>query len=267
MYPWQSGSNGREEAQVVHLNPLSGRWLPDASHLQRHINAAIAYNVWQYYQATGDIDFMVTYGAEMIFEIAGSGPASPSYNPELDRYEIVGVMGPDEYHDGYVGATSPGSEEQRLHQRDGRLGALPGARTGRPLAGTPTQRATASASRLDDAELARWEDVSRKMRLVFHSDGVISQFEGYEDLAELDWEGYRARYGDISRLDRILEGENDTPNAYKASKQADVLMLFYLLSADELRVDLRTAGLRLRRRPPSPGPSTTTCSEPRTDQP
>ena len=50
MYPWQSGSDGREEAQVVHLNPLSGRWLPDASHLQRHINVAIAYNVWQYYQ-------------------------------------------------------------------------------------------------------------------------------------------------------------------------------------------------------------------------
>ncbi len=108
MFPWQSGSNGREEAQVLHLNPLSGRWLPDASHLQRHINAAIAYNVWQYYQATGDIDFMVNYGAEMIFEIARFWASIARYNPELDRYEIDGVMGPDEYHDGYVGAPSPG---------------------------------------------------------------------------------------------------------------------------------------------------------------
>jgi alpha,alpha-trehalase len=72
------------------------------------------------------------------------------------------------------------------------------------------------------------------MRLVFHRDGVISQFEGYEDLAELDWDTYRSRFGDISRLDRIPEEENGTPNAYKASKQADVLMLFYLLSSDEL---------------------------------
>jgi alpha,alpha-trehalase len=72
------------------------------------------------------------------------------------------------------------------------------------------------------------------MRVVFHSDGVVSQFEGYEDLAELDWEGYRSRHGDIARLDRILEAEGDTPNAYKASKQADVLMLLYLLSVDEL---------------------------------
>ena len=71
--------------------------------------------------------------------------------------------------------------------------------------------------------------------LPFHDDGIISQFEGYEELEELDWEGYRARYGNIQRLDRILEAEGDSPNRYKASKQADALMLFYLLSADELR--------------------------------
>jgi len=62
MYPWQSGSNGREETQTLHLNPLSGRWLPDASHLQRHINSAIAYNIWHYFQATADFEFMISYG-------------------------------------------------------------------------------------------------------------------------------------------------------------------------------------------------------------
>jgi trehalose/maltose hydrolase-like predicted phosphorylase len=63
---------------------------------------------------------------------------------------------------------------------------------------------------LTDEELARFDDVSRRLRVVFHRDGVISQFEGYEELAELDWEGYRNRYGDIRRLDRILEAEGDT---------------------------------------------------------
>ena len=70
MYPWQSGSNGREESQLVHLNPKSGRWIPDNSRLQRHIGLAVAYNVWQYFQATGDLDFLVVYGAEMLIEIA-----------------------------------------------------------------------------------------------------------------------------------------------------------------------------------------------------
>ena len=68
----------------------------------------------------------------------------------------------------------------------------------------------------------------------FHDEGIISQFEGYDALRELDWPGYRSRYGDIQRLDLILESENDSPNRYKLSKQADVVMLFYLFSAEEL---------------------------------
>ncbi|MEX0600821.1 MAG: hypothetical protein WD205_09280, partial [Rhodothermales bacterium] len=56
MYPWQSGSDGSEESQVLHLNPRSGRWVEDETNIQRHVNVAIAYNVWQYYQATGDME-------------------------------------------------------------------------------------------------------------------------------------------------------------------------------------------------------------------
>ena len=55
MFPWQSGSNGREESQKLHLNPNSGRWNPDASARAHHIGIAVAYNVWQYYQVTGDL--------------------------------------------------------------------------------------------------------------------------------------------------------------------------------------------------------------------
>src|SRR5690606_2754340 len=94
---------------------------------------------------------------------------------------------------------------------------------------------------IDEAELARWEDMGRRMFVPFH-DGLISQFEGYERLAELDWEHYRARYENIQRLDLILEAEHDSTNRYKLSKQADVLMLFYVFSADELAALLRGLG-------------------------
>jgi alpha,alpha-trehalase len=109
MYPWQSGSNGREESQEVHLNPESGRWIPDNSHLQRHVNAAIVYNVSKYYEVTGDMEFLSFYGAEMVMEIARFWAGISSYNSDLGRYEIIGVMGPDEYHEGY-----PGREEEGL---------------------------------------------------------------------------------------------------------------------------------------------------------
>ncbi len=108
MYPWQSGSNGREESQMIHLNPKSGRWIPDNSRLQRHINAAIPYNVWQYYQTTGDIDFLAGYGAEIILSTALFWSSIAEHNPKRDRYEIRGVMGPDEYHTSYPGSDSPG---------------------------------------------------------------------------------------------------------------------------------------------------------------
>lgn len=77
--------------------------------------------------------------------------------------------------------------------------------------------------------------MSRRMFVPFHDDRIISQFEGYEQLAELDWDAYRARYGrKVQRLDRILRAEGDDPNRYKVSKQADTVMLFYLLDKDEL---------------------------------
>ncbi len=43
------------------------------------------------------------------------------------------------------------------------------------------------------------------------------------------------QHQDIQRLDRILEAEKEDVNAYKASKQTDVLMLFYLFSAEALQ--------------------------------
>jgi trehalose/maltose hydrolase-like predicted phosphorylase len=67
----------------------------------------------------------------------------------------------------------------------------------------------------------------------FHN-GFISQFDGYERLAELDWARYRRTYDSVERLDLILEAEGDTPNRYRLSKQADVLMLLYLLGPTEL---------------------------------
>jgi alpha,alpha-trehalase len=234
MFPWQSGSNGREESQTWHLNPRSGRWVPDNSQLQRHTNIAIAYNVWDYYQVTGDIEFLSYYGAEMIIEIARFWASKSEYNRALDRYEICKVMGPDEYHDADPDAEEPGLNNNSYTNV---MAVWVLCRTLEMLELLPDYRRQNLWENLGlrREELERWDDISRKMRVIFHEDGIISQFEGYADLEEFDWEGYRQKYGNIQRLDRIMESEGDTPNRYKASKQADVLMLFYLLSSDELR--------------------------------
>ena len=233
MYPWQSGSDGREESQTIHLNPRSGHWVSDSSHLQRHINAAIAYNVWNYYQVSGDIDFLSSYGAEMIVEVARFWASIAKYNPSLDRYEIYKVVGPDEYHDSYPDAEEPGLSNN-AYTNIMAVWVLCRALDVLETLPPDSRNVLWGKLGLQRQEPEKWDDISRKMRIDFHENGIISQFEGYDQLEEFDWEGYRRKYGNIQRLDRILESEGDTPNRYKVSKQADVLMLFYLLSADEL---------------------------------
>ncbi|MFH0517900.1 glycoside hydrolase family 65 protein [Streptomyces sp. M41] len=243
MYPWQSGSDGREETQQLHLNPRSGRWLPDHSRLQHHVGSAIAYNVWQYCEASGDMEFLHTKGAEMLLRIARFWGDKAVYDETLGRHRIKGVVGPDEYHEAYPDADRPGLDDNAytnvtaawvLTRTLELLDTLP----------EPRRRELVERTGLDGGELELWEDVSRTLHIPFHDD-VISQFEGYGKLEELDWEGYRGRYGDIRRLDRILEAEGDTVNRYQASKQADVLMLGYLFAPAELRGLFHRLGLRL----------------------
>ena len=61
---------------------MSGRWLPDRSHLQRHVNIAIAYNVWQHYMVTASIEFLRFTGAELLIEIARFWSSIATYNRE-----------------------------------------------------------------------------------------------------------------------------------------------------------------------------------------
>ncbi|MET9886675.1 glycosyl hydrolase family 65 protein [Streptomyces sp. NPDC006430] len=243
MFPWQSGSSGHEETQTLHLNPRSGRWLPDHSHLQRHVGSAIALNVWRYGRTTGDLGFLHGPGAELLLEIARHWAGAAVFDEAYGRYRIRGVLGPDEYHDAYPDADAPGIDDNAytnvtaawvLARGLELIGTLPAARREELLGSLD----------LDREALDRWEDVSRRLYVPFHA-GVISQFEGYGDLDELDWEAYSDRYSDIRRLDRILEAEGDTVNRYQASKQADTLMLGYLFRPAELQDLFARLGYRL----------------------
>ncbi len=247
MFPWQSGSDGREEAQNMHLNPISGEWIADHSHLERHIGLAIGYNVWQYYQVTGDMDFMSFYGAKMMVEIARFWASKAQYNSSLDRYEILGVMGPDEFHEKYPGTAELGVNNNAYTNV---MAAWLFCRALDTLRMLPPERRRDLFEDLNisGTELDLWQDISRKMLIPFHRDGVISQFEGYDRLKELDWAMYRNKYGNIHRLDRILKAEGDSPDRYKLSKQADVLMLFYLFSEEELGELFDRLGYKLDRK-------------------
>ena len=240
MFPWQSGSDGREESQQLHLNPRSGRWNPDPSWRQHHSGIAIAYNVWQYYQVTGDLEYLIEFGAEMLVEIARFYADLASLDQMRGRYVIQGIIGPDEFHSGYPDAPCDGIDNNAYTNV---MSVWVILRVLEALDVVPLQIRSDLTQKLElpTLEIERWRDITHKMFVPFHDD-VISQFEGYADLPELDWDAYRQRYGDLQRLDRLLEAEGDDVNSYRVSKQADVVMLFYLLSADELRCILHGLG-------------------------
>ncbi len=243
MFPWQSGSDGRDETPTVLFNPRADRWIPDRSCLQRHVGLAIAYDTWQHWQVTGDLEFLEGPGAELIFEIARFFASMATWDDSLGRFRIAGVMGPDEFHDGYPWSPDGGVTDNAytnvmaswLLWRAGELAELLMAEH-RP--------AMMERLRIDRTEVARWDSISRKIHVPFH-DGVISQFADYERLEPLDLDAYRDRYGNIGRLDLILDAEGDAVRRYQVGKQADVLMLLYLLSAEELRAVLGRMGYPL----------------------
>ncbi len=233
MFPWQSGSTGEEETQIMHLNPKSGKWGPDYSRNQRHISFDIAYSIWEHWKIAGDFDFLSRYGAELFLSIAQFGASLSYHDPEDQRYHTKGLMGPDEFHERLPGATEAGLKDNAytnimivwtLKRALELLTLLPGKRK--------VELKKKLAIHLDDLTL--WKDIIKKMRVIMNKDGIISQFDGYFDLQELNWDNYKEKYGNIQRMDRILKAEGKSPNAYKVAKQADTLMLPYLFPLSEL---------------------------------
>ncbi len=193
---------------------------------------------------TGSTSFLRFSGGELLIEIARFWASIATYNRDEDRYEIHGVMGPDEYHESYPDSDEPGL---RNNTYTNVMAVWVLQRALEALEELPPHYRQELVQELTirDDELDRWRDITRKMKVVFHPDGVLTQFEGYQQLQEFDWKGYQDKYGNIQRLDRVLEAEGDSTNRYKVSKQADVLMLLFLLSRDELRALLAELGYQV----------------------
>ncbi len=232
-FPWRSGSDGTEQTPKMLFNRLSGHWMPDHSRLQRHVGLAIAYNAWQYFEATQDRGWLISHGAEIVVEVARLFASLADYDAAEDRFHFRGVMGPDEYHTGPPDNPAGGLADNAYTNVmaawvfDQAVWILNSVR-GFDMEGLRSRLG------IDGAEIERWARLSSRMFVPFHGDGIISQFDGYGSLRELDWEHYRRTYRNIERLDLILEAEGDSTNHYRLAKQADVLMLLYVLGEEQL---------------------------------
>jgi len=241
MFPWQSGSDGREETQTIHLNPNSGKWGDDYSSLQRHISIAVAYNTWYYFQVTNDLEFLENGGAEMFLEICRFWASKSELNKETGKYSISKVMGPDEFHEEHKASKGGGVKDNAYTNIMVAWLFTKAFEILEKLSEKSRDKITSKIN-LNSVEIGEWKITSENLNIPLSNEGIIEQFAGYFDLKELDWDGYRKKYTNIYRLDRILKAEGKSPDDYKLAKQADTLMTFYNIDEEDVSSILKNSG-------------------------
>jgi beta-phosphoglucomutase len=189
-----------------------------------HINADIPYAVWNYWQTTGDDDWMEKCGAEIILDAAIFWGSRVEFNPERQKYEIRGVIGADEYHEfvhnnAFTNRMAQWHLEKAIAVYDWLADKFP-------------ERATELEQKLKltSEERSHWQDIIAKILFLDDpSTEVIEQFEGFFQLEDINLADYEPR----DRSIQAILGMEKT-NKSQLIKQPDVLMLLYLMreSAD-----------------------------------
>ena len=224
----RAGATAGRRPRPLHLNPRSGRWLPDDSHLQRHVKIAIAYNAWQYYQVAGDVRVppvprrrahprdrpLLGQHRDVRSRTAIDTRSAGSWDPTSTTTRTQAPRKPGLDNNAYTNVMAAWVLCRALDVLDG-LSRPPSDRAARP----------ARAVTADELDVLG-RDQPQDVRAVPRRRSSASS-TGTRDLEELDWLDYRERYGDIQRLDRILEAEGDTPEplqGVQAGRRADALL-------------------------------------------
>jgi kojibiose phosphorylase len=219
-FAWESADSGEE---------VTPTWVPDfhdkkklarvwTGDLAIHISADVAYGVWQYWRATGDDDWYIRYGAELVLDTAKFFASRAEWLEDRSGYGYRDVIGPDEYHDhvnnnAYTNILAKWNIETAFE-------------TLAWLEQTAPQRAAELKQSLDltPERLAHWRTVAEKMILNIRPDGLIEQFDGFFALQDVNLAEYEPRTKSMHEIFGI-EGANH----YQVIKQPDVLMALYLL--------------------------------------
>ena len=106
-------------------------------------------------------------------------------------------MGPDEFHTAYPdrGPSDGGGLDNNAYTNVMASWTLTRALDVLALLPQERCRRLCKTIGLGRDEIEAFDEISHKLRVPFHGDGIISQFEGYERLEEFDWEGARAAPG------------------------------------------------------------------------
>ncbi len=223
MYPWECAwvSDGEVTPEYAGTDVITGECTKCWTGLiEHHITADIAYAVEQYYLVTNDQDYMEQYGCEIILETARFWASRLQYVEEQDRYEILDVIGPDEYkehvdNNAYTNYMAKHNMELALHM----IQELEAKHV--ELYGKLDQKIN-----LLKLKKTLEERIEKLYIPKPDTDGIISQADGFKNLKELNLTKYKL----AEQVGTIFDDFNiQQISQYKVIKQADIIMLFFVL--------------------------------------
>lgn len=222
-YAWISGKTGDELCPDFFFKDVNtGR--PIRNHFnawQIHISPDIAYTIWLYYQVTGDWDFILHHGAEIILEVARFLSSRVVFKNRKDRYELMKLQGPDEYHENVE--NNAFTNYQTFHTLEIAKSIIDLMQKDH----LPEWESIVERIGLEAWEIDLWEDMLQKLYLPKPDEnGVIEQFDGYFDLEEiLPASKIKER---LIREDEYYGWPVGVAVFTQVIKQADVIQLFML---------------------------------------
>jgi alpha,alpha-trehalose phosphorylase len=208
MFPWRTISG--EEASAYYA----------AGTAQYHINADIMYGLRKYVTATGDEEFLDSFGAEMLVETARMWADLGFFSPRKGgKFCINGVTGPDEYN-----TVVNNNTFTNLMARESlryAVEVVESLRDNKPQVFWALTHKTG----LEPSELDEWRRAASSMYVAYEeSTGIYAQDDSFLDKQPWDLNATPAE-----RFPLLLHYHPLTIYRRKVIKQADVMLTMFLL--------------------------------------
>ncbi|HYE84510.1 MAG TPA: glycosyl hydrolase family 65 protein [Clostridia bacterium] len=232
-YAWESQENGEDACSDYNvMDVFTGR--PVRTYFrdkQIHISTVVAYAIWEFYKYTGDVGVLIDGGAEVILECARFFYSYAYYKEDKDRYELLDVIGPDEYHErvnnnAYTNKMVHHTLEVALQALELLKGEYPG-------------EYEELVAKLDyNREIINIIRFKEKLYVAEPDEKnlIIEQFDGYDRLEDCSLAEVRSRIIDPREY---WGGGHGVASDTKIIKQADVVLMLYLFRKEYTREVLK----------------------------
>jgi len=224
-YAWESQDTGDDACTYFNIgDPITGREL--RTHFrdkQIHISGDVVMALWQHFKVTGDDTLLRRGGAEVILECARFYYSYAHFKKDRGRYEILDVIGPDEYHER---VNNNAFTNMVVRETFVIVGALV-----EHLRRNHPAELGALLRKLDiESELACFADAAARLYVPLPAtdSGLIEQFDGYFKLREASVEELRAK---MVHPNEYLGAAQGLAVPTKLIKQADVVMMLNLFKS------------------------------------